>query len=157
MKKLLVGFALTLGAQAWAAPDMVYHALPDPSYKLVNLGNRWVIQDQNGFFVGYYTPAPPPATYVPAPKQTAARTSPGFGGGSSGYSYGYNNFGNYGYNGYGYSGYGYNDYGNYSRSQRGHCPQNSNHRSAGYCSQPQSSQPHITFPPPTPYPRFGNL
>lgn len=121
MKKLLLAMVLT--TPLWATPtDIVYHQLPDPSCKLVNLGNRWVIQDAKGFFVGYYQPAPPKNTYVPPARPAARRPS----GGSStfGFSPGYNNNYGYGYGnyyspygyGYGYRG-GYNSgyYNNYSR------------------------------------------
>jgi len=100
---------LTQALVAQASPDMTYDHIPDPTYKLVRLGSRWVIQDARGFFVGYYVaPRPKPQPYTPsypAPRARSLSGSNSFGGASgfnSGYSY-YN--GDFGFNevGYGYN------------------------------------------------------
>lgn len=131
MKKLL-GLALFVGLSAGAsAQATVYHQLPDPSYKLVRLGNQWVIQDASGFFVGYYAPEPPPNTYVPPVRQPVVAQSQSFSSRESGYgSYGY---GSYGYGSYGYSPYGFSNYGNFGNY--GHCP-SSHQASPCHDSQP---------------------
>ena len=101
MKAILCALFILLGTQVWAAPDMVYHQVP-PNCNVVHLGSRWVIQDAQGFFVGYYTPAPPPVTYV-APAPAPRQTGPSYQGYAPGpsyqnpYSMGYSS-GGYGYN-----------------------------------------------------------
>lgn len=93
MKKLLL--SLLLCAASWAEPQpLVYHTLPDPSYRLVKLGVSVVIQDNHGFFVGYYRPLPPAATFVPMPKKGGNFYTPSSRSGDEGYStsdYGYGN------------------------------------------------------------------
>ena len=96
MKKQMCLIFWMLGIGAWAAPDLVYHQLP-PNCHLVHMGTSWIIQDAKGFFVGYYTPAPPPATYVPqsrpAPSARIPSSSASDYADSSGYnSYGYGSY-----------------------------------------------------------------
>lgn len=74
MKKFLWMIILPLLSESsvWAQP--VYKTLPDPTCRLVTLGSRVVVQDAQGFFLGYYQPAPPTAPpYTPMPKATTSR------------------------------------------------------------------------------------
>lgn len=108
MKKAFALLLLSVAAPGWADPAMVYRQVP-PQCRLVQMGERRIIQDCNGFFMGYYQPAPPPATFVPTVRRGSSGGSSmrGYSPHSQGYGYGYNGYG-YGYNGYGY---GYQGYG----------------------------------------------
>lgn len=61
MKKAAVSLFLC-STSVW--PQPTFNELPAPDCRLVTLGNRTVIQDARGFFVGYYVARP--TSTVPA-------------------------------------------------------------------------------------------